>query len=249
MKITVVVQQEIGMKELSLESFLSAGKDEELNRYRILSALQFYREDFSRNRLYPGLADLIELDALLESLIAHKEDFQRTLPQQLKKIDLENRNLIYEPIQPLEGDIEHIVGLMVWSLPMIKNIIEEGRKIYDFVDENMSVEHVGILPMYREEGYCFISDNTASLLRVLRYEVSLFTAGEEKFRALKMHPLKSYNWKHIRPSLESLKLQLIREYRDLPTPATFACETDLDFPFAQTILPVAKRKLMARVFA
>lgn len=237
------------MKKLSLESFLSGGNDHELNQYRVLDALQFYRDEFSRNRLYPGLTDLIELSTILESLIAHREDFRRILPQQLKRIDFERKHLVYEPIKPLEGDIEHVVDLMVWALPVMKGVIEEGRRIYDFVDENIVVEHVGILPMYREEGYCFVTDNRDSLLHVLRYEVSLFTAGEEKFRALKMRPLKSWKKKFVRPSLESLKLQLIKEYRDLPAPATYSCDTDLDFPFCETILPVAKRKLMARVFA
>jgi len=237
------------MNKLSLESFLTAGNDDELNQYRILSALQYYRDEFAHNRLYPSLTDLIELTSILQSLIASREDIQRTLPQQLKGIDFERKSLIYEPIERLEGNVEHVVDLMVWAMPIIKGIIEEGRKIYDFVDENIIIEHVGILPMYREEGYCFVTDNKESLLHILRYEVSLFTAGEEKFRALKMRPLKSLKRTLMRPSLESLKLELIREFRDLPAPAAFACETELDFPFAETILPVAKRKLMARVFA
>lgn len=237
------------MKKLSLETFLSAGGDQELNQYRVLSALQFYRDEFVHNRLYPGLAELIELTSTLESLIAHRDDLQRALPRQLKKIDFERKKLVYESIVPLEGNVEHVVNLMMWAVPVIRGVIEEGRRIYDFVDENIVVEHVGILPMYREEGYCFVSDNRESLLHILRYEVSLFTAGEEKFRALKMRPLKSLKQLLVRPSLESLKLQLIKEYHDLPAPATFSCETDLDFPFAETILPVAKRKLMARVFA
>lgn len=237
------------MKKLSLETFLTAGKDQELNQYRILDALRYYRNEFAHNRLYPGLTDLIELTTLLQSLIANKEDIQRALPRRLSGIDFERKRLIYTPIRPPEDDVEHVVDLMVWAVPIMKKVIEEGRQIYDFVDENIIIEEVGILPMYREEGYCFVTDNKDSLLHILRYEVSLFTAGGEKFRALRMRPLKSLRKKLIRPSLESLKLELIKEYRDLPAPAAFSCDTELDFPFTETILPVAKRKLMARVFA
>jgi hypothetical protein len=42
---------------------------------------------------------------------------------------------------------------------------------------------------------------------------------------------------------------LIAEHRELPNPATYLCQTELDFPFQETILPVAKRKLLRRLYS
>jgi hypothetical protein len=46
---------------------------------------------------------------------------------------------------------------------------------------------------------------------------------------------------------EHLKEKMIKEYSDMPNPATYFCETDLDLPFSETLFPVAKRKLLSRI--
>ncbi|MBK7032936.1 MAG: hypothetical protein IPH49_06685 [Ignavibacteria bacterium] len=48
---------------------------------------------------------------------------------------------------------------------------------------------------------------------------------------------------------EDLKLALVEQHQDMPNPATFLMDSDLDFPFDETILPVAKRKLMRRLIS
>ena len=45
-------------------------------------------------------------------------------------------------------------------------------------------------------------------------------------------------------SPELIKHYLINTYKDFPNHAAFVCETDLDFPFNESIFPVAKRKLV-----
>jgi len=235
------------MNKLTLDTFIAAVQDFEANQYRVLHSLRTYYNEFSRNRLYPALSELIDLASALEGLLREKTNLQNRLLRQLKKVDIKNKHLVYEPLKTESADIERVIDLIAWALPYIKRTIEEGTSIYDFVDENISIEEVGILPMYLEEGYCFIPENRASLLHVLRYEVSLFTSENERFRTLKARVLQSIPQSLVRQSPESIKLTLIKQYQDLPNPATYACETDLDFPFTETILPVAKRKLMARV--
>lgn len=237
------------MGQLSLETFVTAGGDFEASQYRIRQALKGYRDEFTRSKLYPALAELIELTRTLESLIEEKTSFQQQLPRELKNIDLKNKKLIFESVEMTGNDFERIVELIRWALPLIGEIIQEGMRIFDFVDENLAVQHVGILPMYKDEGYYFVPENKASLLHLLRYEASLYTSGSEHYRALKTSALKSIQQSPVRSTPESIKRELIEEHRDLPNPATFLCETDLEFPFAETILPVAKRKLMASVFS
>lgn len=237
------------MSQLSLETFVTAGEDFEASQYRIRHALKGYREDFTQSKLYPALAELIELTRTLESLIQEKASLQQQLPQELKKIDLKNKKLIYESAEMSGNDFEKVVELIRWALPLIAEIILEGTRIYDFVDENLCVQHVGILPIYKDEGYYFVPENRSSLLHLLRYEASLYTSGSEHYRALKTNELRSVQQSLVTPTPESIKLELIEEHHDLPNPATFLCETDLEFPFAETILPVAKRKLMVSVFS
>jgi hypothetical protein len=234
--------------QLRLETFLSGSTDFEARQYAILQGLKEHHQSFSNNRIYPSLSELVELYATLQGLAHKRDDIQSHLPQRLTDIDIKNKQLIYEPLERGKGD-EHVIDLVIWALPLIKDAMEEGMSIYNFVDENIRIEGVGILPMYREEGYWFVPDCRARLLHLLRYEVSLYTSAEERFRMLKTRLLESMEQSPIGTAPESLKLMLVERYRDLPNPATFVCETELDFPYGETILPVAKRKLMVQLFS
>lgn len=235
------------MQRLTLESFLTAHPDVETSQFKILASLKTYYDEFHHTRLYPALAELIDLIKTLEGILQEQAGLEQHLPQELRAIDWINKKLVFEPMQVQPPDVERVLELIRWALPHLYAAIEEGRRVYDFVDENLRLEEVGLMPMYRDEGYAFIPENRASLLHLLKYEVSLFTAENRRFRTIKTRLLKSLKQQLIQFSPEFLKLQLLEEHRDLPNPATFQFATDFDFPYAETVLPVAKRKLMARV--
>ena len=45
-------------------------------------------------------------------------------------------------------------------------------------------------------------------------------------------------------SLSSIKIDLVKKYNDLPTPATYVVHCAMKFPPNQTIMPIAKRLLL-----
>lgn len=237
------------MRKLTLNTFLAGTGDVEATQYLVLEGLKDYYREFSHNRLYPSLAELVDLHRALVEIINSMSDIQGHLPHELKEVDLEHGKLVYETTGLSDDDLARAAELIVWALPRIQRAIDEGVSIYNFVDEHMTIEQVGILPLYREEGYWFVPEHRAALLHLLRYELSLFTSANERYRRLKTVNLGEIEQRFIHRSPESIKLQLIEQYRDLPNPATFVCETDLDFPYNETILPIAKRKLMAQVFS
>ena len=157
--------------------------------------------------------------------------------------------MIYEASKniKLNDNIENIFALIDWALPCINKAIDEGTVLFDFVEENMLLEQVGILPIYKEEGYFMITDNIALELQVHRYECSIFSSGNEKYRALKTEIVKTEKQGMIRRLPEKIKEELIKERTDLPNPATFLLDTELDFPFTETIMPVAKRKMISHI--
>jgi hypothetical protein len=237
------------MHKLSLDAFFSGSNDLETRQYHILEGLKGYHGEFTHNRLYPSLAELVDLHAALVDVMNGMSDIRGHLPHELKEVDLEEGKLVYEPSGISDDDLMQAAELVTWALPKIKQAIEEGVDIYHFVDDHITIEQVGILPMYREEGYWFVPEHKAALLHVLRYELSLFTSANERYRSLKTTNVGEIVQTHVQQAPESIKLHLIERFRDLPNPATFLCETDLDFPYTETILPVAKRKLMAQVFS
>lgn len=233
---------------LHIDTFLSGPRDQEARQYLVLKGLKEYYDEFSRSRLYPALSELVDLYGSIEDLLQKRDDVQQSHAH-VRDIDVAHQRLILEAGQDNDVDIRGMLDLMRWALPLIRKAIEEGTSIYSFVDEHVGVAEVGILPMYRSEGYWLVADSRAHQWHVIRYEMSLFSSASERYRTLKTRDIETLELDSLTASPEAIKLGLVGRYPDLPNPATYVTETDLDFPYSETILPVAKRKLMARLFS
>jgi len=229
---------------LTIDLFTNVQDDLEKRQYVILGALKKISEQFQFYKIYPHLSRLIELRRILKEVIAGIYDLRSKFPKQISKLDWVNRVIEHEVIFTSGTDISSVEDLIEWALPRIENVIEEGVAIYEFVESELTVEQVGILPEYKDEGYLFVPDNQKKSLNLFRFEVSIFQSTHDQYRALKTQFLKYLNQDRIKLSPGSVKLDLIREESELPNPATYAFNTELDFPFETTIFPVAKRRLM-----
>jgi len=239
------------MEQISLEIFVDSETDLEMNQYRILAGIKKARTDFSQKKIYPSLATLIKLNRELNQLKEERNNLRHKFPKQIKEFDVKEQKVIYEASKNLEfnDSIENVFELIDWALPYINETIEEGTVLFDFVEKNMLLEQVGILPIYKEEGYFMITDNIALELQVHRYECSIFSSGSEKYRSIKTEVVKTEKQGIIKRLPETIKQEIIKERTDLPNPATFLFDSDLDFPFTETIMPVAKRKMISHIAA
>jgi hypothetical protein len=141
-----------------------------------------------------------------------------------------------ELMQELEEIINYSAGEM-------KTTISNGTEIYEFVEENLTITPVGILPLDIQEGYFFLSAGNSKNTRVYHYRLSIFEKHDEKFRSMRTAYLDMMN-RSMANTYENIKLDLIRHRADLPNPAVYCIETELSFPVDETILPIAKRCLV-----
>jgi len=232
------------MQALNLQHFLKAGSDFETAQYHVLDGLQTVRQAFAGNHVYPYLGGLVKLYNTLRGIVGQIDDLRGNAPSELKGVDLDTGRLHYKRRELSDEQVDFVEDLIRWALPHLQQAIEEGRTIFEFVEENLELEEVGIVPSYVEEGYLFVPDRQTSSLHVFQYSLSVFTDADERYRSLKTMHVKSVFRRNVTPSPQSLKLELLAENRELPNPATYAFDSDLDFPFDSTMLPVAKRKLI-----
>lgn len=238
------------MEKLTINTFIDAIDDLEMSEYLVLGKIKNYLEQLRHNKIYPVLTELLEIDNLLEDLMRKKARFQNLFPKRVQNLDPENRTVIYSTVEFTDSEIEKVFEFIMWAMPRIKETLREAKEIHDFVKRNIHIAEIGIIPLYRNEGYFIVPDNQQKREQIFRFEMSLIPAESVLFNIIKTHFIESLSKAEIASRvLRDLKLELIRKYPELPNPAAYICETDLDFPFDETIFPVAKDKLATKLAA
>jgi hypothetical protein len=236
------------METLNLNTFIKAADDVELSKYKVLATLHKYTSCLHKNKLYPALAELISIKNELELLVEQMSLFDPEFVLNLNFADFTEELPLANPV---EYDVDALItvsNFINWALPEIKAAVDEGKAIFDFVDENITLHEVGIMPIYKNEGYFFIQDIKHDLMKIYRFEMSLFSTEENPLRTLKskLVDLISLQAPETQSPFE-LKHNLVKKFKDLPNPSCYYFETTIDFPFAETVLPVAKRKLVRKL--
>lgn len=220
--------------------------DFEYKKYQLLAYLQEAQREFQAVRLYPVLSDLIDHHQILHELNSGKTELSKLFPKALYGIDFQSAQLQYEP-KIEDGEVmKEISQITEFALPRITRQIEEGKSIYNFVEEQVEFEPVGILPIYNREGFVLLTRESCSDVHAFRYKSNILQMAGEKFRSITFWLLGIFQ-KNLVSTLEKLKMQLIREVKELPNPATWRMHSSHAFPIEETLIPLSKRLLLRAV--
>jgi len=156
----------------------------------------------------------------------------------LKILELNYKKMIED-----DALMQEIESIIEYSLPTMKDSLDEGSAIYDYVESKCEISPVGLTSLYSNEGYLFISQPPQNDAEVFRYQVTIFDNSADIVRAIHTNHVLSFK-RSLSSTFEQIKLQLIKQFSDLPNPATFLVLSRLKFPLDQTLMPVAKRMLV-----
>lgn len=231
------------MKRLSETWFAEGYIDFELKKYTLLAYLQEIGKYFNEIKLYPQFSDLIFHYNNLVAFRENKKYLEEHFPKKLTGIQLEKLQVLYEQIvgdNELMQELEEIIN---YSAGEMKTTITNGAEIYEFVEGNLTITPIGLVPLDVNEGYFFLSSGNTKNTRVYHYRLSIFEKHNENFRSIKTSYLDMMQ-RSMANTYENLKSELIRNRSDLPNPAVYSIETELSLPVEETILPIAKRSLV-----
>jgi hypothetical protein len=228
---------------LSETWFMEGYIDFELQKYRLLAYLQEVKKCFNETKLYPQLSDMVFHYNNLVSFQNNKQFLQDKFPKKLGALDMQKLELIYERMLADDEVMQELSHIVQYAVDEMKVTISEGAEIYDFVEKNIEIGPVGIIPLYKNEGYVFLRYAKYPEVRIYNYTVTLFEHQNSKYRGIRMEYIDSRT-KNLANTYEQIKLEVIRAFRDLPNPAVFKVEFPLSVPFDETLLPVAKRMLV-----
>ncbi len=230
------------MKSLSETWFADGYIDFELKKYTLLAYLKEVSKYFNENKLYPQLADVIFHYNNIVAFRENKKFLQEQFPKKLTGIQLQKLQLLYE--QMIEDDdlMKELEEIIQYAAGKMHATISNGTEIYEYVEEKITISPVGIIPLEQNEGYLFLSEATKNT-RVYYYRLSIFEKHDEKYRSIKTEFINSW-FRSLVNTYESIKSDLIRNRSMLPNPAVYAIETELSYPVEETLLPIAKRRLV-----
>jgi hypothetical protein len=234
------------MEKLSKDWLTQGLIDFEYKKYLLMAYLQTVKNSFGKVELYPFLADLVfhyrNLQALKENKALIRESFPKELSlEEFRKLELSYREMIEDYV--VMGELESIIN---FALPQIKDSLQEGSIIYEYVESQCEISPVGVTPLYAKEGYLFVTQPPEKETNIYRYQMSIFEGSQEQLRSLNTEFIERVE-KNPSNTYERLKLELIRKFKDLPNPAAYLILARMKFPFTETLMPVAKRLFVKHI--
>lgn len=231
------------MKQLNANWITEGHLDFEYKKYVLLAYLQEVENHFNESKLYPVLSDLVFHYNNLISIKQNKTLTAEQFPKKLTRLDLKEFTTKYEKLIHDDEYLEVIESIIDYALPKTQKYLEEGKELYEFVEDKLNIFPVGVIPINASEGYLFIRAKEKRETKVFEYGVSLFENAQEKFRSLKTAYLTTYSTS-LTNTYEQIKIDLIKTVKKLPNPAIYVIESELQFPFQESLFPVAKRKIV-----
>jgi hypothetical protein len=231
------------MKTLSISWLTDELMDFEYKKYMLLGYLKTIQTEFDTKKLYPLFSDLIFHYQNLMEVKNHKQLLHTHFPQRLSRADLQKMELEYQKIVNDDETMAIIEDVMSFALPKFKEILEDGKEIYEFIASNLEINPVGITPFYTDEGYLLVNEFADKAIKVFQYKITVFENQREKLRGLNITHIDTVN-KSISQTYENVKVNLVKKYQNLPNPATFAIAAKVPCPFQEALLPVAKRSFV-----
>jgi hypothetical protein len=230
------------MKSLSETWFADGYIDFELKKYTLLAYLQEVNKYFDEHKLYPQLGDVIFHYNNLVAFRENKKFLQEQFPKKLTGIQLEKLQLLYEQMMEDDELMEELEQIIHYAAGEMKSTITNGTELYELVEDKLQISPVGIIPLEQNEGYFFLS-NTMSHTRVYQYRLSIYEKREEKYRSIRTEFIDTW-YRSIAHTYEHIKSELVRNRSQLPNPAVYAIQTEMNLPVEETLLPIAKRSLV-----
>lgn len=220
--------------------------DFEYKKYILLAYLKHVKENFKERKLYPSLSDLLFHYNNLKSIKENKKLFHENFPKKFSKADFERLQLVYEEIVKDDSVMKEIEEIISFALPRVLERVEEGKDIYDDIEDKMSISPVGLSPLDTKAGYLFLYIRDQPDTQIFEYQVSIFEQADEKFRSVHTRYIETVT-KNLINTFEAIKIDLIRRYKGLPNPATYLVDSRYNLPLQETLLPIAKRMLIKHI--
>jgi len=231
------------------ENWLTNGLiDFEYKKYVLLSYAKYVDRQFTDKKLYP---ELLKVYARVGELTTYKKirsSLKNGFPKTLKGFDFENLKMRYMEKQKESEFLLEMDEIVDYGLGVLSEKLTDGEELLSQISEKVLLNPVGISPLNNGEGYLFFYSNARKEVDIFRYWLSpleMLGSVDDKIKLSFLSKAKV----SIMQTFEQIKKSLLKTHNELPNPATFVVASKVPVPYKETLIPIAKRKLMEKLAA
>lgn len=236
------------MQKLSNHWFVEGHIDFEYKKYLLLAYLQQVDHAFEQTQLYPHLGELVKHYRILQDYLDKSRKIQDQFPRRISQVNLDQFRLSFEQVVQDDALMEEIKTIVEFSSQEIHRWLQEGQKIYDWLEDHFDLREIGLTGLYSYEGLLMLQNGDAPETKAYRYTLSRLE-GDQSFLRLKTEYLTSFYVSHLMRNYQQLKLRALRQFRQLADCAAFVIESEWRLPERETFIPIARRLLIRRLGA
>lgn len=233
------------METLSKDWLTEGLIDFEYKKYILLAYLQKVHEHFKEKKLYPDFTELIAHFKYLKELKETEERLQSNFKKQIDTVDLEKLSFNYKAVDEEEW-LREIKQIIEYGLPLLAKEVMEGKSVYDYVEKQICIEPLGIMPINKNEGYFLLMFPGNKKVEAYNYALSPITYMNETAMGLRTNYFSTYTTSLALP-LDKIKQELIDQNPYLPNPAVYVFTSKTAIPAEESFLPIAKRLLYSSI--
>lgn len=233
------------MDRLNDNWFIEPAIDFELKTYVLSGWLQKIERELYLQHFFPTSNDL---KAQVKNLERYRNQ-KSLLVDQVKGnlIGFQDENLQPEYEFPLNKNdlLDEVDQIVEWSLKKLRKKQLEVDDIISQYESGLTLEPIGIMPLYRKEGYLFLP--LRKEISVYEYSVQpLYPDAEAMNYYVQTNVVGRYEWSAV-STYEKLKSELSKSQQKFAVPATFFCTCKYELPVEESLLPLATKKLLSYI--
>lgn len=233
------------MTTLDVKKLTSTTSDWETNEYVILSKVKYWLNQLNKNKLFPALDESRHLYQSLEDIMRENIDCKLWFDNEIRARRINERLTVYEKAHQIGFKLDRMFDFIKWALKINKQVITEGEIIKEFVEENLHLRKISTSEQnFHGKGYFALPDNKREVFNVYLYEVVWDWSQEHISQRLQSKLLRSIPQQLVKNPVEQLMIEFINFSQELFDPVVYIFETDLNFPYRETMLPVAEKRLL-----
>lgn len=233
--------------KLDINKITSCGSDWETNRYTFLLTLKSWQDELWKNKLYPSIEYTCQINTRLGEILNENIESKFWLEKEVRGTFIEDRLVVLEKAHQIGLQLDRLIDFVKWGIEENRHLTYEAEVLKDFVCENLKIYPCCDVSKFRGKGYILIPDNRIKVYKIYLYELSLSWSVDEPVEYLEMELLRTIPISMYENNPVELLNTFVEHSQKIYDPMIYLCETELDFPFKETILPVARLKLLESV--